>query len=165
MIPAPPPATHDAASALAYRGPPGIERQAPYAYVQLAMDLGKRGLNDEAVFWFYVGQLRWRFDLSARPDQKKDEGPALFGSLMDVVGGPVNRYAFGDIPKLVATWDAVLAWDAAHDNGYTSKTRYAQVWMTTRKGLMGLKKQTLADRADIERRRVENGLENRAPAP
>ncbi len=161
--PPPPPPAVTAADILAHKGPPGIERQHPYSYVQLAVEMTKRQLNDEAVYWFYVGQLRWRFDLLARPDQKPDEGPALFGSMMEVFGEPLNKYAFGDIPKLVATWDEVLAWDAAHDNGYTSKTRYAAAWMKSRDGLKGLRAKTLADRAEIERKRAENGLENRNP--
>ncbi len=154
----PPPA---AAPAPAPTAPPGIEGRHPSAYVELAATRLKAGRSDEAVFWFYLGQLRWRFELAARPDPDPSGGPALFASMMDVMGGPVNQYAFGDIPKLVATLDAVLAWDAAHPNGFTSKTRYAAAYARQREGLQGLRDETWRTREEIARTRTQNGLENR----
>lgn len=136
----------------------------PAEYMMHAARLVKAGRMDDAVFWFYVGQLRWRFDLAAHPEQDPTGGPALLASLMDVLGTPINAYAFGDIPRLTAVWDAVLAWDAAHDNGSTSKTRYAAAWEKQRAGLRSLRADTLARRAEIERTRVENGLANRTAA-
>lgn len=160
MLPlqSPPPAVIPAPAPVA---PRGIEGGHPVAYIQLAAERLKAGRSEEAVFWFYVGQLRWRFELTARPDPDPSGGPALFASMMDVMGGPVNQYAYGDIPKLVATLDSVLAWDAAHPNGFTSKTRYAEAYAKQRAGLQGLRDETWRTRDQIRATRTENGLENR----
>ena len=50
---------------------------------------------------------------------RPDADPALFASLSEVVGRPINEYAFGDIPALAATIDRVLAWHAANDDPFT----------------------------------------------
>ena len=38
----------------------GIEKQHPYCFYVLAMKLFKAGRKEDAVFWFYAGQLRYR---------------------------------------------------------------------------------------------------------
>ena len=158
LLQTPPPAV---APALPPAAPAGIEDRQPYAYIELAATRLKQGRSDEAVFWFYLGQLRWRFELLARSDPDPSAGPALFNSMMSVLGTPVNEYAYGDIPKLVATLDAVLAWDAAHPNGFTSKTTYAQAYARQRAGLQGLRDETWRTRDEIRAKRTANGLENR----
>ena len=94
-----------------------LNGQHPAEYYNRAAKLFGEGKRDDAVFMFYLGQLRYRTHLSARGAQLKPDGdPALFSSLSEVVGRPLNEYAFGDIPALVRIIDAVLAYVWTKDN-------------------------------------------------
>ena len=119
------------------------------------------GRKDDAVFIFYLGQLRYRAHLSARRDLKPDGDPALFGSLSEVVGRPLNEYAFGDLPALVEIIDAVLAFDAANPCRFTPPSQFPDVYVGVRDGLVKMKAQVLKDADQIRETRRKNGLENR----
>ncbi len=141
----------------------GIGQRHPVAYYILAKKLFAEGAQDEAVFWFYAGQLRYRFYLAANPKLPQDGAPALFASLSSVIGQTINEYAFGDIDRLTSTMDDVLKWDERTDNGFTSKTEHAKEWQEIRTGLARLRDMT-RDRADeIRAQRKANGLPNRKP--
>ena len=139
----------------------GIEGNHPAAYYILASKLFEGGKKDEAVFWFYAGQLRYRFYLQANPGLNPSGDPALFASFSETLGRPLNEYAFGDIPRLAKTIDEVLSWDAAHVNGFTSKTAHPQAYAEIRDGLVKLRDYMLKNQAEIKRQRISNGLENR----
>ncbi|MCM2316767.1 MAG: hypothetical protein NDJ92_16595 [Thermoanaerobaculia bacterium] len=139
----------------------GIETQHPAAYYILAMKLFDADRKDEATFWFYAGQLRYRFHLAAHPDLDPSGDPALFESLSDLVGRAVNEYAFGDLEVLDATLEKVKAWDEENSNGFTSKIEYAAEWKTTRNGMEELIKYIRANGEQIRSQRKANGLENR----
>ncbi len=70
-----------------------------------AAEFLRQGSPDKATYWFYRGQLRFRIYLLAHLEEPPDRGRALFSSLQEMIGGPVNRYAFGDIPALVKVYD------------------------------------------------------------
>jgi hypothetical protein len=141
----------------------GIEKQHPAAYYVLAKKLFQGGAQDEAVFWFYAGQLRYRLHLAAIPELPKSGDPALFGSLSEVIGAPLNEYAFGDLAQLVETIDKVLAWDEKTDNGFTSKTRNDAEWTSIRDGLRKMRAYVLQNGDAIRADRTKNGLPNRRP--
>lgn len=134
----------------------------PAEIVRHAAGLLKSGRQDEAVFWFYVGQLRYRVFLAARPNEPKSGDPALFSSLMEVIGRPVNEYAFGDISALAVTLNEVLAWDDAHDDRLTPKGRYAAERGRVRAGLADMRDEVLRTADDIRAQRLKNGLRNRS---
>ena len=52
--------------------------------------------------------------------------PAIFASLSQVIGKPINQYAFGDIPGLARTIDAVLAYDTANPDTFVHAGRFRQ---------------------------------------
>jgi hypothetical protein len=135
--------------------------QHPAAYYQRAAQLFGSGEKDAAVFIFYLGQLRYRAHLSARRDLKPDGDPALFASLSEAVGRPINQYAFGDIEALVRTIDAVLAYDLANPDGFTPPSRFPQAYAGVRDGLTAMRAQILGDADKIRATRRSNGLENR----
>src|SRR5215203_2937250 len=58
----------------------GLETQDPVAYYARAAKLFQAGRRDEAVFLYYLGQLRFRTYLAANPTLPKSGGPALFGA-------------------------------------------------------------------------------------
>ena len=139
----------------------GIENKHPAAYYELAAQLLGSGEKDEAVFWFYAGQLRYRVHLTCHPDLKPDGDPALVASLSETVGPPINEHAFGDPPNLAATLDKVLAWDEATTNGFTSKGDCADAVASQRAGLGDLRQYVVDNADDIRRAREKNGLPTR----
>ena len=138
-----------------------IPDQHPAFYYTLAARLFAANRRDEAVFWFYAGQLRYRTRLSCHPNLRPDIEPALFGSLQETVGRPVNEYGFGDPPVLLATLARVLAWDAATRNGFEPKAACAGPIERQREGLGRLIAQVRTNMEDIRRQRTANGLPNR----
>lgn len=157
-----------AAAALAQTltGPPAEVRslagQHPAEYYRRAAQLLGQGRKDDAVFVFYLGQLRYRVHLAARRGELKPDGdPALFASLSEVVGRPVNEYAFGDIPALARTIEAVLAYDEASPDTFTRPSEFAAVHASVRSGLLAMRTQIVADADSIRAQRKRNGLENR----
>ena len=139
----------------------GIENQHPATYYILAQKLFESGKKDEAVFWFYAGQLRYRFHLLANPNLEPSGDPALFASFSEVIGRPINEYAFGDLKALDATLEKVLAWDEETANGFTSTKAHKAEWLKTRDGLKGMRKQVADNGDSIRAQRKANGLPNR----
>lgn len=78
--------------------------------------------KQEALFWFYVGHLRYRYYLAANPNLPRDGEPALFASLSEVVGHPINEFAGGKPDVWIAEINRALEWDAAHDNNLIRRT-------------------------------------------
>ncbi|MEO9336916.1 hypothetical protein ABFT80_05695 [Mesorhizobium sp. SB112] len=133
----------------------------PAAYYILANKLFYSGKKDEAVFWFYAGQLRYRVHLACPLDQGKSGDAALFGSFSEVIGRPLNEYAFGDVDEAVKTIDAALEWDARNKNDFTSKTKCASQLAQNRAGLQSLRDSMIKQADDIRAKRKANGLPNR----
>lgn len=133
----------------------------PAFYYILARRLFDAGRRDEAVFWFYAGQLRYRIRLSCHPNLRPDTEPALFGSLQETVGRPVNEYGFGDLQALPATMERVLAWDAATRNGFEPKAACTRTIAEQREGMGQLIAQLRANPDAIRRERAAHGLPNR----
>jgi hypothetical protein len=138
-----------------------IERRHPGDYYVLAGKLFAKNWKNEAAFWFYLGQLRYRFHLAANPNLPKGGDEALFASLSSVLGEPINGWAFGDIRQLLITFDKVLDWDNFHDNQFTSRTKHASAWNDVREGLIKLREHVRANADQIRAERRKNGLENR----
>lgn len=136
----------------------GIETQHPADYFRLASQLFSAGKKDEAVFWFYAGQLRFRARLATHPELPRDGEPALFASLFETIGPPINQYAFGDIPGLARVIDRVLAWDAARADPF-SVPGPARAGVAN--GLRAMKADMLARADTIRAQRASRGLENR----
>ena len=142
----------------------GLKGEHPVSYYKLASDLFKAGRKDDAVFIFYLGQLRFRTHLAARPNLPPDRDPVLFAALSERLGPPINEYAFGDINALVKIVDRVLAYDKQNPDSFTSPTEFPAAHAQTRRGLVKFRKQILADAPALRKKRLENGLENRRAA-
>lgn len=137
-----------------------FEQGHPTGYYQRAVELFQKGEREEAVFWFYVGQLRYRFHLTVAKGLDPSGDPAVFASLSEMAGRPLNEYAFGDVPKLAATIDRVLAWDAENENGFTVKKGNEAALEEIRGGLKEMKETILREQENIKAQRKANGLEN-----
>ncbi|HLV06526.1 MAG TPA: hypothetical protein VKY80_02500 [Croceibacterium sp.] len=133
----------------------------PAELYQLAAKLLQvEGREVEAVKWFYIGQLRYRFHLRATEPPPHSNERLLFAALSETVGQPVNRYAFGDVDELSRQMEAALKWDAAHDNRTTSKSRYPEALAAVRSEMDSFRREMLDRKAEIRRLREENGLSN-----
>jgi hypothetical protein len=84
------------------------EKYAPPVFYFLSSILFSEKKKDDAMFWFYAGQLRGRIDANICADKS---AAGVIGALNDKFGTPINRYAFKDIPKLTNTVEKVLAWE------------------------------------------------------
>jgi hypothetical protein len=127
-----------------------------------AITLFQDGQREQAVYWFYRGQLRYRIHLRAHPELRPDGDPAVFASLSETVGRPINEYAFGDIPALAATINRVLAWHQANDDPFTPKARYPAAHAEISAGLEGMRTQILVQQDQIRAQRRAHGLPNRS---
>jgi hypothetical protein len=140
----------------------GIENQHPSAFYILAQKLFTAGQKDDAVFWFYAGQLRYRVYLLVNNGKLDPSGdPALFASLSEEVGRSINEYAFGDIPQLAKTIDAVIAWDQSHTNALTPRNKYKSQYDQIVAGLTQMRDQVIKQADSIRKTRTANGLQNR----
>ncbi|MET0249488.1 MAG: hypothetical protein ABW164_07145 [Sphingobium sp.] len=132
----------------------------PASLYILASKLMHGGRFDEAVRWFYIGQLRYRFYLMTDPQNVADER-ILFSALSESVGRPINEYAFGNVDDAVREIDAALAWDADHPNYFTDKDAFPQQLVKVRDGLKAMRDDMLARKDEIRETRTRNGLPNR----
>ena len=114
--------------------------------------------KQEAVFWFYVGQLRYRYYLAANPDLPRDGDPAVFASLSEVIGRPINEYAGGKPDLWIAEINHALEWDAAHDNGFTPKSKSPDNYRQIRAGLVALRDHVVSIKDKLPEMRRQNGI-------
>lgn len=138
-----------------------IPDQHPAFYYVLATRLFQANRKDEAVYWLYAGQLRYRIRLACHPDLAPDTEPALFGSLHETVGRPINDYAAGSPRDWVAAMERALAWDAATRNGFEPKAACRAAIADQRRGMGELIAHVRANEAQIRRDRAASGLPNR----
>jgi hypothetical protein len=141
--------------------PAQIEARLPDAspedYYLYAGRLLKAGDLDAALRWFYIGQLRFRIYVLAHPQLDPSGAPALLASLTQALGAPLNRYGGQHIDRWLAAIDAALAWDDAHDNAFSPKKDFPEIYAQQRAGLARLKQMILARRSEITQ--AANGRE------
>jgi hypothetical protein len=138
-----------------------IPDQHPSFYYILAARLFAANRKDDAVYWFYAGQLRYRIRLACHPDLAPDTEPALFGSLQETVGRQINDHAGADPRAWAATMERALAWDAATPNGFEPKAACRAAIAEQRSGMSGLIAHVRDNEAQIRRDRTAAGLPNR----
>lgn len=131
------------------------------AMFYLARRLFELERRDEALFWFYEGQLRWRAYLMQTPNgsgQARQGG--LFGGgersryqqLFDTIGPDINAYAFCDMQAFSRMVDAVIAWDNEHPDAFaTDAVTKAQA----QQGLRDLIEYAQEHSAELDARRQE----------
>lgn len=133
----------------------------PSFYYVLAARLFEAGRRDEATFWFYAGQLRYRTRLACHPGLAPDTEPALFGSLQEAVGRQINEHAAGDPRAWTAAMARALAWDEATHNGFEPKAPCRAAIAEQRRGLGELIRHVRTNETQLRRERATNGLPNR----
>lgn len=130
------------------------------AFYQKANEEYAAGNRDEAVTFFYVGQLRGRIVVECQ-DVPRDREPALIASLNSTVGQTMNEYAGGSPAGWAAAIDRALAYDAANPDPNAPSAECRAERTRQRAGLTGLRDHILANVDQIRQQRTANGLPNR----
>ena len=133
----------------------------PSGIYMLSGKLLKNGNKDDSVFWFYVGQLRYRVYLAANPNLDPSGDPALFGSLNATLGQSINEYAGGNPDTWVKQIEKAKKWDADNPNKLTPKENNALAYNQVLSGLDQMIKHIGQNKDSIRKQRAANGLENR----
>lgn len=82
------------------------------AFYEAADQLFQVGRNDEALQWFYVGQIRARVAAGLDPDASRNN--AMLVAMNAGIGTPIMAYAKADKDNWAEQIDAALAWDKDH---------------------------------------------------
>ena len=89
---------------------------------------------------------------------------------MEILGTKINRYAFGDIDKLVKIYDEVIAYEdkkpfkpekLVNKDFLIGESEWAGKKEEVRNGFINLKDTVIKEKEEIKAKRAENGLENR----
>jgi hypothetical protein len=136
----------------------GITQKHPVTYIQLAAELLKQGQKDEAVVWYYVGQMRYRAHLMANPNLEPSGDPALYSSLKYVVGTPINEYAGSNVEN----WERLIAkaieWNSVNENSFTPKDQFPEIYEKIQKEFIEFRNYVSQNKDEIIKQRKENGL-------
>jgi hypothetical protein len=84
------------------------EEFAPPVLYVLSSVLLDQGKKDDAVFWFYAGQLRGRIDANICADKT---AAAIIDAMNQKFGPPINQYSFTNRSLLTNTLERVIAWE------------------------------------------------------
>lgn len=122
-----------------------VEHAHPIAMLLLAKRLYDLDRRDEAVFWFYVGQLRWRACMATCG------GGQAFARLHETIGPDLNQHAFRTLPAFQSMVESVLAWDASHHDDYANQPEKDEA----RAGLSELVEYAQAHAAELTARQEE----------
>lgn len=116
----------------------------------------------EGACLFYRGQFRYRVHLTARPEAVAEGEDALFGSLSETVGRPLNEWIGGDKDDWLAVLDCGLAWVDASDDPFTPRAEFPEAWAEQLAGFQELRDMVAAQSVeDLRAQREAAGLPNR----
>jgi hypothetical protein len=132
----------------------GIQNQPPATYFALATELFRQGRTEDAAFWYYVGELRYRLLLLARgKSSEPSDEQAHFWFLSESVGQSIYEKAEQRSAALVRAIDRALAWDIEQPNGYTSKSTFRMEHERARQELLALQARIKQDPTSFRRAR------------
>ena len=87
----------------------------PPVLYSLSRELFLQGDKDNAIFWFYVAQLRARYDANLCMDNSAKQAVSV---LNNEYGPDINKYAFQDIDKLEKTVNKVVDFVRSNNENY-----------------------------------------------
>jgi len=110
----------------------------PACYYLYAARLITEKKMECAIQWFYVGQLRYRVHLAARPELVKGRDGEMFTTLTTILEEAIKKHVpnHGELRALQIT--NALKWDDDHDNTFTQKTEHSLIHAQVRAGLTEL---------------------------
>jgi hypothetical protein len=145
---------------LAWQEDEELYKSHPVVYLEHAAAMLEKGKMDQAVFWYYVGQMRYRLHLMANPDLEPSGDPMVFSAMKYLVGEPVNQYAGSDPDNWIKLVRKAMQWDRNHPNLYTSKQEYTNEFEEIHEDMNKLIQYVDSHRQEIRQERALNGLDN-----
>ena len=110
---------------------------------------------------FYRAQYRARVHLAAKPGLDPSGEPALYASLNEVIGRPINEWAGADVEDWTDAMQCALDWASTHDDPFLPRARYRKAHDEVARGLAAFIADTRGSADEIRRQRAANGLKNR----
>ena len=133
----------------------------PVGFYLLAIKLFKQDEKDEAIFWFYVGSIRYRYFLSSVQTDPFEPENELFGKVQFEIGCTVLDYAGGNPIFWAAQIENANKWDTEHLNFFYPKKNNPGALAEIKLNMQQLQQKLLDEKEDIIRQRIENGAEVR----
>ncbi len=122
-----------------------VEHMHPVAMFVLAKRMFDQRRGDDATFWLYEGELRWKARLAANSNLQGPFGEAdRYQVFFADISPDIDWCASEDVPTLIKIYDRVLDWDAAHPDDFAPSGKAKD---DIRQGLKGLGSR-LASQAD-----------------
>ncbi len=87
----------------------------PTVIYALSKELFNQNKKDNAMYWFYVAQLRARYDANLCMDKSAKQAVSV---LNNEYGSEINKYAFQDINKLEKTVNKVIQFVRNNEENY-----------------------------------------------
>jgi hypothetical protein len=87
----------------------------PPVLYALSRELFLQDKKEQAAFWFYVAQLRARYDANICADKSATQGVTILNS---TYGPDINKFAFSDIPLLESTVEKVVNFVRENEENY-----------------------------------------------
>ena len=134
----------------------------PAGYYVLANRLFHEDYKDEAIFWFYVGSLRFRYYLSSIETHSFHPEVDLFERFQFEIGYVLLDYAGGNPVFWAEQIAKAAAWDDDNDNVFFDKRNDPATLLEVRQGMRELHNKLIDEKDDILRQRLENNAEVRA---
>ena len=128
-------------------------------YVRAA-ELFNAGKRLQAGCVMYRGQFRARLLLLVENNQPSDGAPALFASLSETVGRPINQWLGGDRDDWIAAMTCARDWAANNDDPDYPRRRHRQAHAQMLAGLDELIA-SIPPAAELRAQRRAAGLPNR----
>jgi hypothetical protein len=133
----------------------GIQNKSPTTYFALATELFRSGRRDDATFWYYVGEVRYRFLVLAKAKGAElSEEQAHFWLLSQSVGQSIYEKADQHSAALMRSIDRALEWDLQQPNGYTSKSEFRSEHERARQEMLALRERIKIDPNSLKVRRA-----------
>ncbi|VAX01137.1 hypothetical protein MNBD_GAMMA22-2559 [hydrothermal vent metagenome] len=124
----------------------------------LAKKLYKNNNKDDAVFWLTVGHLRFKFHLATEPNSKSLDGPSLFSTLQNFIGGPINDYAGINPSQWAKTAKKAKQWDLDNKNTFTSKKNHQKEYAATHVEMDKMISYIIDNKEKIRLDRIKNNI-------
>lgn len=136
----------------------GLIESHPSMYFAYAIRLFKSGKQDNAVLWYYVGQIRYQQYLLANPNLPADGDPAELANLTKGFGRAISDWAAESTDAWANTIKRALIWDAANPNLTTSKESFPAALEQARKSVEDMRTYVIKNSAAIEADRQARGV-------
>jgi hypothetical protein len=96
----------------------------PSMYIAYSIRQFKSGKQDDAVLWYYIGQIRWKYFLLVNPDPGAE---AQLAQVTKDFGQVIGDWAGESTQDWANTIKRALIWDAANPNSMPAKDHPAEL--------------------------------------